>query len=106
MFNNDYTKYSNNDKPQTSPAPAEDKEEVVTVLVDDQDIDMPIGIVVDCQLLNVRKTPSPTGEVVCTIKRGEQVAIDIFESTEEFYKIYAEIGAEGYCMKQYIEIES
>ena len=107
--NRDYTKYHND--PQTSTPPIEEKEPAATIVqpapvVDDQEVEMPIGVVIDCQLLNVRKMPSPTAEVVCTIKCGEQVAIDKSESTDLFYKVYAEIGAEGYCMKQYIEIES
>lgn len=102
--NRDYTQYHNNPQPQT--------EEVKAVLVtaiddhDDQEVEMPIGVVVDCDRLNVRTQPSPMAAVVCTVARGEQLAIDKDESTDLFYKVYAEIGAEGYCMKQFIKIES
>lgn len=107
----DYTKYHNDPKPQTYPAPAEVEEEINNLPIpvvedDDQEVEMPVGVVVDCDRLNVRTQPSPMAAVVCTVERGEKLAIDKFESTDLFYKVYAEIGAEGYCMKQYIEIES
>lgn len=104
----DYTKYHNEIKAKAYAAPAPVEEVVAAPVVehDDQEITMPIGVVVDCDRLNVRTQPSPMANVVCTIERGEKLAIDKGESTELFYKVYAEIGAEGYCMKQFIEIES
>lgn len=96
--NRDYTQYHN--APQTYAAQAS------TPAYDDQEVEMPIGVVIDCDRLNIRTQPSPMATVVCTVERGEQLAIDKSESTDLFYKVYAEIGAEGYCMKQYIEIES
>lgn len=114
--NRDYTKYHNTPKPQTQAAPAEVEEVVdnlptpavedVAPAYDDQEVEMPIGVVVNCERLNVRSQPSPMANVVCTIECGEKLAIDKPESTDLFYKVYAEIGAEGYCMKQFIEIES
>ena len=113
----DYTKYHNEIKAKayTAPAPVEEvvaapvvEAPVVEAVIehDDQEIAMPIGVVVNCDRLNVRTQPSPMANVVCTIERGEKLAIDKGASTELFYKVYAEIGAEGYCMKQFIEIES
>lgn len=107
--NRDYTQYHNNPKPQAQPTPVEEVKAVLNTPVndpDDQEVEMPIGVVVDCDRLNVRTQPSPMASVVCTVERGEKLAIDKGESTDLFYKVYAEIGAEGYCMKQYIEIES
>lgn len=114
--NRDYTKYHNIPKSQTQGDPAEVEEVVdnlptpavedVAPAYDDQKVEMTMGVVVNCDRLNVRKMPSPVAEVVCTIERGEEVAIDEDASTGNFYKVYAEIGAEGYCMKQFIKIES
>lgn len=104
--NRDYTKYHNNQKPQAAPAEVEEVVVAPVIEPDDQEVEMPIGVVVDCDRLNVRSQPSPMAAVVCTVERGEQMAIDKAESTDLFYKVYAEIGAEGYCMKQYIKIES
>ena len=62
------------------------------------------GIVANCARLNVRKKPNADAEVVCVIDRSTKVLIDETKSTKNFYKVCAEIGAEGYCMKQFIEI--
>ena len=64
-----------------------------------------VGRVVDCPKLNVRKAPNVHAEVVCVIARDTEVEIDESESTEYFYKIYLANGFEGFCMKQFIEIE-
>ena len=102
--NRDYTKYHNT--PQTDTASEEVATQALISEFDDQEVEMPIGVVIDCDRLNIRTQPSPMAAVVCTVERGEKLAIDKSESTDLFYKVYAEIGAEGYCMKQYIEIES
>lgn len=112
----DYTKYHGDPKPQTQGAPAEVEEvidnlptpavEDVAPAYDDQAVEMPIGVVIDCERLNVRTQPSPMADVICTVKCGEKLAVDKSESHDLFYKVFAEIGAEGYCMKQFIEIES
>lgn len=62
------------------------------------------GIVVDCARLNVRKKPSTDAEVVHIIERWAKVLIDEENSTKSFYKVCTEVGAEGYCMKQFIEV--
>lgn len=67
-------------------------------------VPMEFGKVVDCPKLNVRKAPDAKAPVVCVIDRGAAVEIDMSESTEYFYKVYLENGAEGYCMKQFIEL--
>lgn len=62
------------------------------------------GVVHECAKLNVRKEPSTSAPVVCTILKGTEVAIFEEESTDEFYKICTASGIEGYCMKQFIKI--
>lgn len=62
------------------------------------------GIVVDCARLNVRKKPNADAEVVHIIERSAKVLIDEENSTKSFYKVCTEVGVEGYCMKQFIEI--
>lgn len=99
----DYTKYHNESQPKTYAPPAE---EIPATVVDDQEVEMPIGVVVNCERLNVRTQPSPMADVICTVECGEKLAVDKSESHDLFYKVFAEIGAEGYCMKQFIKIES
>ena len=63
-----------------------------------------VGTVVDCPRLNVRVKPRANADVVCIIERDSKVMIDEENSTENFYKICTEVGIEGYCMKQFIDI--
>lgn len=62
------------------------------------------GIVVNCARLNVRKKPNADAEVVYVIGRSARVMIDEENSTKNFYKVCTEVGAEGYCMKQFIDV--
>lgn len=68
-------------------------------------VQMKFGTVVDCPKLNIRKAPDSHAQVVCVIERGAEVEVDESESTVYFYKIYLANGIEGFCMKQFIEIE-
>lgn len=65
----------------------------------------PVGIVMNCRRLNVRKRPNVKAEVVCEVLVGSELAIDMKESTNEWYKVCTSAGCEGFCMKQYVEIQ-
>ena len=62
------------------------------------------GVVTECVRLNVRKTPSPDGEVVSIIDFLTNVVVDLESSTDAFYKISTATGVEGFCMKKYIAL--
>jgi hypothetical protein len=64
-----------------------------------------VGVVVDCAKLNVRAQPNPRATVVCVIPQSSEVTVDEAESTEEFYKVCTAAGAEGFCMKEFIELK-
>ena len=64
-----------------------------------------IGKVSGCKKLNIRKEPNGEAEILDVIFSGSEVMIDESESVDEFYKIYAESGTEGFCMKQYITVQ-
>lgn len=64
-----------------------------------------IGVVTDCAKLNVRKYPYTYADVRTIIMLGDRVTIDEDGSTDIFYKVCTATGIDGYCMKQYIEIE-
>lgn len=66
--------------------------------------DMPIGVV-DCLRLHVYSKPSLDSDVVCKIRYLTEVMIDKGASTEDFYKIYTAIGAEGFCQKDLLIIK-
>lgn len=67
-------------------------------------IESKVGIVVNCPRLNVRMKPRADADVICVIDRDSKVMIDEENSTKNFYKICAEVGVEGYCMKQFINV--
>lgn len=61
-----------------------------------------VGIVTDCEKLNVRKEPRATANVVCEIPVNSEVTIFEDESTSDFYKVCTAAGAEGFCMRKFI----
>ena len=108
MNHTDYSKMS------TTPAVVEADEKIDTVVVEPEEVEDIIeetiepstieGFVSGCSRLNVRKEPKAGSLVVCTIEKDADVIIDLDESTDTFYKVCTEAGAEGYCMKDYITI--
>ena len=64
------------------------------------------GIVVDCEKLNIRNKPNMNGEIICVVAKGSIVVIYETESTDEWYKVCAENGAEGFCMRKFIKVKS
>lgn len=110
MSKNDYTKFSNPRKMEQKPVENQNGvtkvEEPVEPKVETPEVPEPIvGVVVNCKKLNVREEPHIEADVLCVIEAGCEVTVDIFETTEEFYKVCTEAGVEGFCMKKYIEVE-
>lgn len=64
-----------------------------------------IGVVTNCGRLNVRSKPDLDASVVCVIPKASEVTINESESTEEFYKVCTAAGAEGFCVKEFIELK-
>lgn len=86
------------------------KQEVITGAIETENMEIVkaepmIGIVVGCKNLNVRKTPSPDAEIVQIIECGSEVMIDAGKCTDDFHAVCTASGAEGYCMKKFIEAE-
>lgn len=75
-------------------------EDVITVNSDGNCI----GIVTGCNKLNVRKESKKDSEPLCVINENEEVEVDLSESTVYFYKVKTSSGVEGYCMKEYINV--
>lgn len=63
------------------------------------------GVVTDCKNLYVRKRPKENAEPVQIIAGGTKVQVDQTMATEDFYKVFTASGAEGYCMRKYIQIQ-
>ena len=66
-----------------------------------------VGIVANCEKLNLRRSPlkdSDGANIITELLPGVAVVIDEDESTSDFYKVTTETGLEGYCMRQFIEL--
>ena len=61
--------------------------------------------VVNCLRLHIFSEPNLESEIVCKVRYLTQVAVDLDNSTGDFYKIYTAIGAEGFCQKEHITLK-
>ena len=61
-----------------------------------------IGSVVDCELLNVRREPNMTANILTRIEEGETVRI--LDEMKGFYKVQTNNGVIGFCMWNYINL--
>lgn len=66
--------------------------------------DICIGVVCDCDRLNVRKAPSRNAPVAAEIDVNTEVMIDPDNSTVGWYNICTASGIEGFCMKDFVKI--
>lgn len=65
------------------------------------------GVVDGCAQLNVREKPNKESSVIYVIHKADQVIIDEENSTPDFYKVCLSTPSEeGFCMKEFIKIES
>jgi uncharacterized protein YgiM (DUF1202 family) len=118
-----YTSYGNYSKPNTKTPVEEIPVATEEKVSDNTDTPLPViapepvtdpisevprlyGYVDNCQLLNVRKSPTKIAEVVSKLPRGTEVLIDESLSDNTFYKILTKPGDEGFCMREYITLRS
>ena len=64
-----------------------------------------IGVVENCNKLNVREEPNLDSTIICEINSQTELMIDESESTDEFYKVFTVFGLEGFCMKKFIAVQ-
>ena len=88
--------------------------EEIKTLVDEEPVeefteDIPsqpmFGLVSDCFKLNVRIEPNKDSDIMCVIGENEEVMIDPYYSTEDWYKVYTKEGVDGFCMKEFIKVQ-
>lgn len=65
-----------------------------------------IGTVINCNVLNVRKQPSKSSEVLCTVRVTDKVTINTTKSNENWFNIKTKSNIEGFCMKDFINVKS
>ena len=75
--------------------------EVVTEEVIPQPV---IGVVSNCDRLNVREKPFKGSNVLTILGVGCDVIINEHLSTETFYHVQTRHGIQGFCQKDYISI--
>lgn len=57
-------------------------------------------------ILNVREEPTVDPEnILGTERKGAEVIVYTNESVGDFYKVCTAKGLEGFCMKQYIQVD-
>lgn len=64
-----------------------------------------IGVVENCNKLNVREKPSLDSTIICEINSQTELMIDESKSTDDFYKVLTVSGLEGFCMKKFITVQ-
>ena len=92
-----YTSYSSkkpNDEPQNP---------IADEVTESVEATKPIGVVVGCEKLNVRKEPSINSDIVFQFPCNMEVEIFIDKSTEDWFYVCNAAGIEGFCMKKYID---
>ena len=65
---------------------------------------MTIGVVANCNKLNIRKKPDFNADVVGMVDVGTVLTINVTGSTEDFYKVRTKSGMFGFCMKEFVEV--
>lgn len=63
------------------------------------------GVVTNCLKLNIRENPNTDSKVVCEVTMLDELMIDEEASTDEWFKVYTEMGVEGFCMKKYVAVK-
>ena len=61
-----------------------------------------LGVVFNCDRLNIRALPDALSEVVSILTSGSEVIINEKKSSNGFYNISTSAGIEGFCMSKYI----
>lgn len=64
----------------------------------------PTGIA-NCLRLHIFSEPSLESDIVCKVRYLTEVAIDLANSTDDFYKVHTAVGAEGFCQKDLITVK-
>ena len=60
------------------------------------------GVVVNCSKLNVRAKATMSSEIVCVLDAASEIEINVARSTGDWFYVYTAVGAEGYCMRKFV----
>ena len=74
-----------------------------TTDVEDEAVVTPtIGIVCNCERLNVRKQPSTDSNILCVINEGDE--LQVVAENGEWVNVCTSAGIEGYCMSKFVAV--
>ena len=111
MAHKNYSKISTDLRTSKDFVKPEIKEEpVVPVIEEAKEPEEPekpkfkIGIVCNCERLNVREEPSIESGIVRVLDKEAEVKVDESKSTKDFYRVTAG-DFNGYCMRKFIQIK-
>lgn len=74
---------------------------------DTHQIQSVLGVIHNCRRVNIRNRPENDSIVVGILPAFTPVIVDLYESTDSFYKISKYLTSdvtEGYCKKEYVDI--
>ena len=63
-------------------------------------VETTVGVVSNCDRLNVRSQPSLSAPVVTVLDKGTEIEVDLGKSANDFYAVKG-----GYCMIKYITLK-
>lgn len=64
------------------------------------------AVVTNCVMLNVRERPNKYSKVIANIPLRTKLNVGKGQGTKDFHKVILSDRTEGFCMKNFIEIES
>lgn len=64
-----------------------------------------IGVVSNCEKLNVRVAPRLDADVLTIIDKNTEVVLCEKQPKKDWYRVRIEDGTEGFCMKEYISVQ-
>ena len=73
-------------------------------VAEDRSVEESIGVVTDCQKLNIRKEPNRDSEVIAVVSSLDELRIDSVTSTDDWYAVCTVSGIEGFCMKKFVAV--
>lgn len=86
-------------------SPVEDTENQEVEKEEDDNLNLVIGHVANCDRLHVRAEATRASASLGIIDSTIELAIDESNSTEDFYKVTTSNGIEGYCVKDFVKID-
>jgi hypothetical protein len=64
-----------------------------------------VGVVANCNSLNVREHPDRKAKVIDVLRAGTEVQVDVDSKLDVWVHVYTVTGLDGFCMKEYIDMK-